>query len=236
MAQVSLTRLRRCFPGFALTAAVLSLLGSAAAPPAEAAKARATVTEILDGTEFFIEAKPAKVLQQATTPEVVSTKSSRGTLAFSNGAMARINRNSQFKLQSSCFLLTKGQVLISGPQNACIPSMKMAARGTNYVVEVMDDGTTQLSVLEGVVQLENTDPRKRGWINPIDRETVRISPTGEILDRRCMVSTDYKAVLKGPLFQGYEKPLPAFHNLSNLLSVNVPLPRAALSVLSFGLF
>jgi len=236
MAQVSLTRLRRCFPGFALTAAVLSLVGSAAAPPAEAAKARATVTEILDGTEFFIEAKPAKVLQQATTPEVVSTKSSRGTLAFSNGAMARINRNSQFKLQSSCFLLTKGQVLISGPQNACIPSMKMAARGTNYVVEVMDDGTTQLSVLEGVVQLENTDPRKRGWINPIDRETVRISPTGEILDRRCMVSTDYKAVLKGPLFQGYEKPLPAFHNLSNLLSANVPLPRAALSVLSFGLF
>ncbi len=58
---------------------------------------------------------------------MVSTKASRGTLAFDNGALARINRNSQFKLQANCFLLTKGQVLVSGRQNVCTPSVKLSA-------------------------------------------------------------------------------------------------------------
>lgn len=206
------------------------------APGAAFARPTAVVKEILDGKEMFIEAKPASVNQKAQAPEVVSTKASRGTLSFDNGSLARINRNSQFKLQANCFLLTKGQVLVSGRQNVCTPSVKLSARGTNFVVTVEDDGTTNLSVLEGSVAVVPHSGETKTWIDPVQREAVRISPEGTLVDRRCLVASDYESYLQGDLFRGFQQPMPAFAKLASFLQINVPVPATVLSTLTFGLF
>ncbi|MFQ6537743.1 MULTISPECIES: FecR domain-containing protein [Aphanothece] len=223
--------------GIAAALGATLLLTTTFIAPVQAAKQEATVREILDGKEFFIDAKQAKVNQKARTPDVISTKASRGTVAFQNGSTARVNRNSQFKLQSDCFLLTSGQVLISGRQNTCLKSMKLSARGTNYIVSVLEDGSTEVAVLEGQVVVEPKDPRAReAWSDPLRREALRITPEGEVVDRRCLVSSDYERILGGDLFEGFQQPLAAFGQLGSFLADNVPVAGSLLRVLGLGLF
>ena len=95
--------------------------------PARAAET-ATVQEILDGNQLYIDQKQAKVNARASAPQLVSTKDSRGQLLFSGGAAGRLNRFSLLKLGSSCFLMEKGQILVSGKQNGCTRSARMDSR------------------------------------------------------------------------------------------------------------
>lgn len=60
--------------------------------PAPAAES-ATIEEILDGNQLFINQRQARVKARAAAPEVISTRDSRGQLAFSGGAAGRINRS-----------------------------------------------------------------------------------------------------------------------------------------------
>ena len=83
----------------------LSLAGLAGAllltllPPLPARSAeRAVIQEILDGDQLFVDGQKARVNQQATAPDDVSTKASRGALAFPGGAVGRINRFSRMQL------------------------------------------------------------------------------------------------------------------------------------------
>ena len=65
---------------------------------------KATIQEILDGDELFIDDQKARVEETAQSPQVISTGVSRGQIAFSGGAVGRINRQSLVKLGSSCFV------------------------------------------------------------------------------------------------------------------------------------
>ena len=121
--------------------------------PVRAAES-ATVQEILDGDQLYIDQKQARVKARADAPQVVSTKDSRGQLAFSGGAAGRLNRFSILRLGTSCFLMEKGQILVSGKQNGCTRSARLSVRGTNYVVDVQEDGSSEISVLEGAVEVE----------------------------------------------------------------------------------
>ena len=103
---------------------------------AENAPSSATVQEILDGKELFIDSRQAAVKQKASAPQDVSTGNSRGQLAFATGAVGRLNRNSQLRLGDTCFLLSKGQILVSGAQSGCTRSSRLSVRGTNYLLEV----------------------------------------------------------------------------------------------------
>ena len=51
------------------------------------------------------------------------------------------------QLGRSCYQLTQGQILVSGKQDGCTRSAGLSVRGTNYVLEVSDDGTTEVFVL-----------------------------------------------------------------------------------------
>lgn len=86
------------------------LLGGAALllPQPGQASESATVVEILDGNQLYIDQKQARVQARASAPEVVSTRNSRGQLAFNSGAAGRLNRFSLLRLGSSCFLVEKG--------------------------------------------------------------------------------------------------------------------------------
>lgn len=223
-------------------AALLSLATGASlalAPAPVRANEKATVREILDGKELYIDERQAQVKQTAITPQEISTRNSRAQLGFASGAAGRLNRFSQLRLGSTCFLLSKGQVLVSGPQSGCTRSSRLSVRGTNYVLQVDDDGTTELSVLEGAVEVETLQDGTPTGAAPTTvnaGERLRLSPAGVVLALLRLTSGDYGSLLNGPLFQGFTTPLPAIGSLESYIRSYVPgvsLPAAPVPVPSF---
>ncbi len=207
--------------------AVALLIGGASLllpQPGRAAES-ATVVEILDGNQLYINDRQAKVKARASAPELVSTRDSRGQLAFSSGAAGRLNRFSLLRLGSSCFLVEKGQILVSGKQNGCTRSARLSVRGTNYVVDVQEDGTSEVSVLEGSVEVE---PLRDGQPTGAPATTVeagnklRLSPVGVVLALLRLSSADYASLLSGPLFSGFTTQLPGFASLESYIRSSVP--------------
>lgn len=210
----------------------------------------AVVQEILDGKELFIDREQARVKQQARSPQLISTGKSRGQLAFDGGAVGRLNRQSQLRLGSTCFLLDRGQVLVSGKQAGCTRSARLSVRGTNYVLEVTEAGDTEISVLEGELEVQ---AGQGGEVLPETSPTtlkagqrLRISPEGVVLAVLALSSGDYTRIITGPLFEGFRLPLPAQAALEGYLRSNLPaVPIPSLPVapslpsfrgFGFGLF
>ena len=206
------------------TALIGLLLASAGGLPALASES-AVVMQILDGKQLYIDQKQALVKERATAPQVVSTRQSRGQLGFNTGAAARINRNSVMRLGSSCFLMEKGQVLISGKQAGCTRTARLSVRGTNYILDVKDDGSTDVTVLEGNVEVQ---PLKDGKptgkpplvINPGQRARVTID--GAISRLMMLNPLNYQEILGGPLFFGFTSALPGLGALETYLGNFVP--------------
>jgi hypothetical protein len=194
------------------------------APAAQAAET-AVVQEILDGKEFYIDQKQARVKEKAQAPQQISTQNSRGQIRFEAGAVGRLNRFSLMRLGQGCFLVDRGQILVSGPQNGCTRSARLSVRGTNYLLEVKDNGDSELSVLEGSVEVE---PLRDGQPTGAAPATVnagqrlRLSPEGVVLTLLALSAGDYSSILNGPLFEGFRLPLPAAQALESYLRVHVP--------------
>lgn len=207
----------------AMTCRLAPLLASGLllSSPALAAGESATVQEILDGNQLYIDGAQAKLKQAAQAPQVISTGDSRGQLGFESGAVGRINRQSLLRLGSSCFLLNKGQILVSGKQDGCTRSSRMSVRGTNYVLQVDDSGAADLSVLEGTVQVEPTDG-KAAPVTVQAGQRLRLSAAGLVLGLLKLGLGDYQSILDGPLFSGYTGSLPSFAALESYLRLNVP--------------
>ena len=193
--------------------------------PAARAAETAVVQEILDGKEFYIDQKPARVKEKAQAPQQISTQNSRGQIRFEAGAVGRLNRFSILRLGQGCFLVDRGQVLVSGPQSGCTRSARLSVRGTNYLLEVKDNGDSELSVLEGQVEVE---PLRDGQPTGAPPTTVnagqrlRLSPEGVVLTLLALSSGDYSSILSGPLFEGFRLPLPAAQALESYLRLHVP--------------
>jgi hypothetical protein len=216
--------------------------------PAGAAET-AVVQEILDGNQLYIDRKQAREQDKAQAPQQLSTGESRGQIRFNSGAVGRMNRFSQMKLGQGCFLLEKGQVLVSGRQTGCTRSARLSPRGTNYVVEVNDNGEADIAVLEGSVEVEPAQdgtPTGQPPTTVSSGQRLRLSPQGVVLAILGLTANDYNTILGGPLFQGFRLPLPAYGSLesyirSQLPGVNLPslpsVPSAPSlpSIPSFGL-
>ena len=212
------------------------------APLAAQQSQTAVVQDILDGRELFIDREQARVKQQARSPQLISTGRSRGQLLFEGGAVGRLNRQSQLRLGSTCFLLDRGQVLVSGRQAGCTRSARLSVRGTNYVLEVTEAGDTEIAVLEGAVEVQASregEPLSETRPTTVQAgQRLRISPEGVVLAILALSSGDYTRILTGPLFEGFRLPLPAQAALdsylrSNLPSVPIPSLPAGPSLPSF---
>ncbi|MFZ9621874.1 MAG: FecR domain-containing protein, partial [Prochlorococcaceae cyanobacterium] len=202
----------------------LLLSGTAASLPAHAAES-AIVMQILDGKQLYIDQQQAEVKQRASAPQVVSTRQSRGQLSFNTGAAARINRNSVMRLGSSCFLMEKGQILISGKQNGCTRTARLSVRGTNYILKVNDDGSTDITVLEGNVEVEPLKDGKPTGKPPLvlnPGQQARVAATGALSRLLQLSPVDYRDILGGPLFFGFTRSLPGLGALENYLGSFVP--------------
>jgi len=209
-----------------LAVAVLAAALLAPLPLAAQQSQTAVVQEILDGKELFIDREQARIKQQARSPQLISTGRSRGQLAFDGGAVGRLNRQSQLRLGSTCFLLDKGQVLVSGKQGGCTRSARLSVRGTNYVLEVTEAGDTEISVLEGEVEVQaSQEGEALAESQPTTLQAgqrLRISREGVVLAILALSSGDYTRIITGPLFQGFKLPLPAQAALESYLRSNLP--------------
>ncbi|KEF40880.1 MAG: hypothetical protein ER33_14565 [Cyanobium sp. CACIAM 14] len=209
---------------FLLAAVSLSSLASPAVLAA-GQPASAVVREILDGPELYIEQRQAHVQESAFVPELVRTQQSRGQLAFSSGAVGRLNRFTQLRLGSSCFLLESGQILVSGRQNGCTRSARLSTRGTNYVLTLLVGGEVEVAVLEGALELQrlvDDRPVGEGSIVVAGGTSVRLSSQGRVVGQRPLAADDYLAILQGPLFQGFSEPLPGRPALDAFLQRRFP--------------
>ena len=185
----------------------------------------AVVQEILDGSELFIERRQAHLKEKAFTPELVRTQNSRGQLGFASGAAGRLDRFTQLRLGSTCFLLSSGQILVSGPQNGCTRSSWLSTRGTNYLVTLLDDGASEVAVLEGSLELQRLAdgrPLNEPPTLVAGGNRVRLSSQGTLLWQRPLTAADYAAILQGPLFQGFSAPLPGMVVLESFLQRRFP--------------
>ena len=131
---------RSSLPSVSVLPILVLLVGQALGPLPVRASESAVVQEILDGNELFIDGKTAKVKQKAVAPQKVSTQNSRGQIRFDSGAAGRLNRFALLKLGQGCFLIEKGQILVSGKQSGCTRSARLSVRGTNYLLDVNESG------------------------------------------------------------------------------------------------
>lgn len=225
----------------------LPLACASVAPSLAQSTKSAVVQEILDGKELYIDQQQARVNQQARAPQLVSTGGSRGQLAFDSGAVGRLNRQSQLRLGSSCFVLDRGQLLVSGKEGGCTRSARLSVRGTNYLLDVNEAGDTEISVLEGEVEVQSSRDGEVLEGQPVTTlkagERLRLSPEGVVLALLALSSGDYTRIVTGPLFKGFNLPLPAQDALDSYLRSylpSVPIPGAGslpgLGRFGFGLF
>ncbi len=202
-------------------AASLALLQTALAAspiPAE----RATVLAILDGSDLWIERLRARVKDNARAPELLRTGASRAQLGLQTEAAIRMNRASQLRLGSRCFLLERGQILISGPLSLCTRSLRLSVRGTHVQVDLDDQGGPTISVLEGRVELEALSGTTAAPTTLNQGTRLRLAADGRVLSLTSLSPADYRAFVEGPLVDGFSTPLPQQPLLEQALGAVTP--------------
>jgi hypothetical protein len=141
--------------------------------PVSAQATQATVKEILDGNQVFIQngqsTRRAAVNDVAGQPQIVRTGNSRTALLFNTGAVARLSANSLLKI-GQCANLRRGTILINGAMNACSAGITTGVRGTTYLLEIDDTGKQNVTVLEGEVVVTRNATRNE---NAIDNEKIK---------------------------------------------------------------
>ncbi len=165
---------------------------------------QATVIEIIDGKEVYIQQQPAEVEDTANLGQFVKTKQSRAGLEFNNGAAGRIATHSQV-IVGQCVEVQQGQVLVSGPANGCIGGFSVGVQGTLYILETNSDGTGNIKVLEGAVQIIPADEVAEPIIL-IEGQKIAILP-GILGEIEQITSAEFAAILGGSLFSGFDIPI-----------------------------
>lgn len=136
---------------------IQAVLVAPASPIRAAAFEQATIKRLVDGNQVFIDGKAARVNEVARSGQQVRTGKSRAELLFDGRATGFMGRSSVITLGNACFRLSKGAVLVSGPQKACLGTKVLGVKGTTYVLTRADDGLFDFVVLEG-----------QGYVGPED--------------------------------------------------------------------
>ncbi len=136
-----------------VTCLCLTVLGHSQPIAAQAGVNLATISEILDGNQVFIQNRQASVNDRASRGQRVLTREARAALLFNNGAVGRLGKNSILTVGDRCAQLRRGQILVSGAANSCSSSVVAGVRGTTYLLEVDDNDQTFVKVLEGEVSV-----------------------------------------------------------------------------------
>lgn len=191
---------------------------------------QATVQEILDGDQVFIEEVQAEVDAVAKIQQSVSTKDARAGLLFNNGSVGRLGPNSSLTI-GQCIEVKQGILLASGPANGCTATFDIGIQGTIYVMEVNAQGEAQVKVLEGELTINPKASDSSTANEPIAvkaGEKIQISPEGVLGTVAELLQSDVESILNGVLFQGFNLELPGTAELQAVLESLYPdleLPR-----------
>lgn len=207
-------RVGATFAGLLQVGLLQAVLMAPASPLHAAAFQQATIKRLVDGREVYINGKAARVNQVARSGQQVRTGKSRAELLFDGRATGFMGRSSVITLGNSCFRLSKGAVLVSGPQKACLGSKVLGVKGTTYVLTRADDGLYDFVVLEGQGYVgpedgyeENQDSTSSGsgavaagdpsgnTTYVCSCEVARFTADGEFVSQGKMSSSQYQALL-----------------------------------------
>jgi FecR protein len=205
---------------------------------------QAEITQILDGTNVFIQNKLAKVNESASKGQRVRTANARAQLTFNTGAVGRLAQNSVLTV-GQCARLQSGTLLVNGAMNGCTSSVVAGVRGTTYLMEVAENGQGKIKVLEGEVRvskasqpLENTAEPPAASTKQLEESTpnevvlsegeqVEVSSAGAIGAIEQLTQEEFSRLLKGALFNGFSTELPGIGKIQasfQRLFPGVPFP------------
>lgn len=216
----------------------LTILVGLGIQPVQAQISQATVTEILDGNQVFIQGRQARVNNVAGAGQQVSTRVSRAGLRFNNGAAGRLRSNTSLVV-GQCIQVQQGGIVASGPTNACIGSVRVATRGTTFVTELGTNNSYDLKVLEGSIAVTlpslsnlNNPTIIDGSPKPTDLiitqgEKISITESGQV-SPLARITRDEILLILNNYFFGFTQQLPGSSNLQTALEElfpGVPLPN-----------
>lgn len=120
---------------------------------------RATIREILDSRQVYIQNRQARTNDVSTEGQTVSTKAARAGLSFNARGGLRLGQRSALTVGSQCVRLIQGQVMIGGSvgRNGCVGRIEVHPYGTVYVMQLDEQNRAQVAVLDGRVEVFNSD-------------------------------------------------------------------------------
>jgi len=217
----SLRQLVRMIPRRAIQWIVLATLSFMVAigihglPVAAQSRAitQATITEILQGNQVYIQNRLAQVRDLARSGEQVRTGQARISLRFNTGAVGRLGANTVLTVGSQCLQLQQGQILVNGVANGCTRNHVAGVRGTMYLLEVDEQQQEHFTVLEGQVSLTQRD---RPTAQPVLLDSGRrviISDRGIVGQVQSLSRSEFDQILTSNVFQDFRDPLPGINAL-----------------------
>ena len=200
-----------CFLGF------ISIVILAKFPTSAIAQVReATIIEILDGDQVFINSQKARRNAVGRFNQTVGTRSARTGVRFDTPGGARLDRNSSM-IVGKCVRLERGRAVVSGKmgRNGCVGNVEIRPRGTVYVMELGDDGKARVTVLNGAVEVFNPEIPNSIAIALSTGESVSITADGPISSVQRSSDSQLQSI-SAALFEGFQVPLPELEKVAIL--------------------
>ena len=195
----------------------LTILGVTVTIPAYAQPiTQATIVEILDGDQVYIENRKVREQAVAKSGEQVRTQQARAGLRFNIGAGIRLGRNSSVVVGGGCIRLNRGTVLVAGAtagNRGCLRSVVAATRGTVYIMELEDSGQGRITVLEGAIEVSNSERPEVQQVTLAAGQAVDTAISGDF-GAPFQVPQNQLNKIAAPLLEGFQQPLPDLQKIS----------------------
>ncbi|MDY7014341.1 MAG: hypothetical protein SVX43_12220 [Cyanobacteriota bacterium] len=148
-------------------------------PPVQAQQiTRATVVEILDGDQVYIQNRKARNNSTARRGDQIRTGRARVALRLNNNAGIRLGPNSSLIVGERCVQIKRGRVLVGGRTRGCMGSVVAATRGTLYLMEQNESNIGRVTVLEGSVAISDLENPNRPPLILQEQERITVLPQG----------------------------------------------------------
>jgi hypothetical protein len=188
---------------------------------------QATIREILDGKQVFIQDRQAQENDVSTEGQVVRTIAARAGLLFDVDAGIRLGQNSSLTVGSECIQLIQGQVMVAGTvgRNGCVGTLEVRSLSTVYIMQLDAQNQALVVVLEGSVEVfstQNPDVKVtvgagQGVTTAADG-TLATTVTGDVAVNQ--LSQSQLETIAAPLVEGFQVPLPNLERVAFLQQRN----------------
>jgi len=200
-------RIWRIFQIFLVGLCLVLALGLYRLPSVAQQVTQATLIEVLDSDQVFIQNSKARKGSVARSGQQVRTGQARAGLRFNNNAVLRLGKNSSLIVGSQCVRLQGGRVVVAGARG-CVGSVVAVTRGTIYALEKDEAGQGQIKVLEGEVEVSNLDNAEVEPVVLSQGQKVGVSLRGVLSAIAQITQAELEEILSGELFEGFQVPLP----------------------------